>query len=223
MTRFATVNARELDRMDPNQGVILDVRTRLEHAEKHIGFGHAHVPLDELNPADFMMRHGLDKDSAVYILCRSGKRAAQAAEKFVADGYRNVSVVEGGIIACEECGHDMKGHGAGAGAGAPKAKGPISLERQVRIAAGLFAAAGAALGLFVNPFFTVIPLFVGGGLIFAGVTDRCGMALVLTKAPWNKIGEGACAAATCGTSSRGGNCAGTTSPPAGAKAGQSCQ
>ena len=103
-----------------------------------------------------------------------------------------------------------------------KAKGPISLERQVRIAAGLFAATGASLGLLVSPAFTIIPLFVGCGLIFAGVTDRCGMALVLTKEPWNKMSEDACATTTCSTTS-GGNCAGTTSSPPAAKVGQSCQ
>lgn len=221
MTSFATINAKELDHMDPNQGVILDVRTKMEHAEKHIGFGHAHVPLDELKPTDFMMRHGLDKDSDVYILCRSGKRAAQAAEKFATEGYRNVKVIEGGIIACEDCGHDIKGHAANANTLSTQAKGPMSLERQVRIAAGLFAATGAALGLFVNPTFTIIPLFVGCGLIFAGVADRCGMALVLTKAPWNKMNEGACTTTTCSTTS-GGNCAGTKAS-APAKVGQSCQ
>ena len=210
MTSFATIHAKELDHMDPNQGVILDVRTKMEHAEKHIDFGHAHVPLDELKPTDFMMRHGLGKDSDVYILCRSGRRAAQAAEKFAAEGYQNVKVIEGGIIACEDCGHDMKGHGTGTTASGVKAKGPISRERQVRIAAGLFAATGAALALFINPIFGIIPLFVGCGLIFAGVTDRCGMALVLTKAPWNKMNEGTCATTTCSASS-------------GAKVGQSCQ
>jgi hypothetical protein len=74
----------------------------------------------------------------------------------------------------------------------------------------LFAATGAALALFINPIFGIIPLFVGCGLIFAGVTDRCGMALVLTKAPWNKVNEGTCATTTCSASS-------------GAKVGQSCQ
>ncbi len=188
MTGFSSIRAETLGHIDPNQGIILDVRTKMEHAEKHIGFGHAHVPLDELKPTDFMMRHGLDHDADVYILCRSGKRAAQAAEKFVAEGYRNVKVIEGGIVACEDCGHDIKGTSAqGPKPQGAKVKGPISLERQVRIAAGLFAAVGGALGLFVNPVFAIIPLFVGCCLIFAGVTDRCGMALVLTKAPWNKI------------------------------------
>ena len=222
MTSYQTFRAEELKSLDPNESIVLDVRTGMEHAEKRLTFGHAHIPLDELKPADFMMRHGLDKDSGVYLLCRSGKRAAQAAEKFVADGYRNIHVIEGGIIACEDCGQKVEGNAVNTNTASTQTKSPISLERQVRIAAGLFAATGAALGLFINPIFTAIPLFVGSGLIFAGVTDRCGMALILTKAPWNKMNEGICATTTCSTTS-GGNCAGTTASPAAAKAGQSCQ
>lgn len=189
MTNFSTIAAKNLQPIDQNQGIILDVRTKMEHVEKHIGFSHAHVPLDELKPTEFMMRHGLDRDAEVYILCRSGKRAVQAAEKFAAEGYCNVNVIEGGIIACEDCGHAVKGHGTKASSTGVKTKAPISLERQVRIAAGLFTALGAAMGLFIAPIFGIIPLLVGCGLIFAGITDRCGMALVLTKAPWNKIDE----------------------------------
>jgi rhodanese-related sulfurtransferase len=214
MNSPATIRAEALQSVDPNRGVILDVRTAMEHAEKHIGFGHAHVPLDELKPVDFMMRHGLDRDAEVYILCRSGKRAAAAAEKFAAAGYSNVKVVEGGLAACEECGQAIKGHATTAQAAvqpSAKIKAPISLERQVRIAAGLFAAAGAALGLVVHPWFAAIPLFVGGGLIFAGVTDRCGMALILTRAPWNRM-DGA-APASCPASNA----------KNAAKTGQSCQ
>lgn len=215
MTSHQTFRAEELQSLNPNESIVLDVRTRMEHAEKHLTLGHAHMPLDELKPADFMMRHGMDKDSGVYILCRSGKRAAQAAEKFVADGYRNIHVIEGGIVACEDCGQKVEGHAA---TPAPvQTNGPLSLERQVRIAAGVLAATGALLGLMVNPLFSIIPLFVGGGLVFAGVTDRCGMALVLTKAPWNKMsGNATCAATSCSTSAN-------TDSPAGAKVGQSCQ
>ena len=61
----------------------------------------------------------------------------------------------------------------------------ISLERQVRIGAGSMVLAGVALGFLVNPAFFLLSGFVGGGLIFAGVTDWCGMGLVLAKMPWN--------------------------------------
>ncbi len=100
--------AKNLSPINAHEAIILDVRTDMEHAEKRLAADHAHVPLDQLRPADFMMRHGMDKDSGVYILCRSGKRAVQAAEKFVAEGYRNVHVIEGGILACEEQGHALK-------------------------------------------------------------------------------------------------------------------
>ncbi|CRX39332.1 rhodanese-like domain-containing protein [Estrella lausannensis] len=182
MESFSTVGPESLHPVDFKNEIILDVRTRVEHDEKHIGFEHVLVPVDELNPSDFMKRHGLAHDAAVYILCRSGKRASQAAQAFVASGYSNVKVIEGGIIACEEFGHPIKGYGNKISS----YKRPISLERQVRIAAGLLTLTGSALGLLINPLFTLIPLFVGGGLVFAGLTDSCGMGLLLAKAPWNR-------------------------------------
>lgn len=200
MTGYKTIRAVDLGQMTLPQGIVIDVRTKMEHDEKRLKSNHIHVPLDDLNPADFMMRRGLDKGAAVYILCRSGKRAAQAAEKFNAAGYANIFVVDGGLMACEECGHAVEGHTVQTNASAHKDAAPLSLERQVRVAAGLLAGVGALLGLVVHPLFTIIPLFVGGGLVFAGITDRCGMALILTKAPWNtKAGQSApCCASTKG-------------------------
>lgn len=29
--------------------------------------------------------------------------------------------------------------------------------------------------------------FVGSGLVFAGIADPCGMALVLARVPWNRV------------------------------------
>lgn len=187
MTSFTYLRAADLKATDPGLRTILDVRTRMEHAEKSIALAHEHVPLDVLNPVEFMTGRGLGMNAEVCILCRSGKRAAQAAEKFIAAGYSNVKVVEGGIVACEGCGHEVKGHQANTGSGCAVGHSPISLERQVRIVAGVVTFAGALLGLLVHPLYSIIPLFVGGGLVFAGVTDRCGMALVLTKAPWNVV------------------------------------
>jgi hypothetical protein len=40
--------------------------------------------------------------------------------------------------------------------------------------------------LLLNPLFAAVPAFVGGGLVFAGVTDRCGMAMVLSRLPYNR-------------------------------------
>ena len=142
MSSISIIQAESLFHIDPKHGVILDVRSDMEHADKHIGFGHAHVPLDKLNPTDFMTRLGLDHDAEVYILCRSGGRAMQAAETFVKEGYRNVKVVEGGLVACEDCGHPLQGHGVLTGDRSSSSRRPLSLERQVRISAGLFVALG---------------------------------------------------------------------------------
>ena len=70
----------------------------------------------------------------------------------------------------------------------------MSLERQVRIAAGTLAAAGGFLALLVSPWFAAIPAFVGTGLVFAGVTDTCAMGLLLARLPYNRTS--ACDVAT---------------------------
>ena len=56
MVSYQTFRAEDLPSLNPNENIILDVRTEMEHAEKRLTFGHAHMPLDELKPADFMMR-----------------------------------------------------------------------------------------------------------------------------------------------------------------------
>jgi hypothetical protein len=38
----------------------------------------------------------------------------------------------------------------------------------------------------VSPLFGLLAAFVGSGLVFAGVTDTCGMAMVLSRLPYNR-------------------------------------
>ena len=68
----------------------------------------------------------------------------------------------------------------------------MSLERQVRIAAGFLALLGALLGFFVHPNYFGLYAFVGAGLMFAGITDTCGMAMLIARMPWNQ-----CKGETC--------------------------
>jgi len=70
-----------------------------------------------------------------------------------------------------------------------RGKRTISLERQVRIAAGSLVLLGAVLSLLVHPYFIGLAAFVGAGLVFAGVTDTCGMAMCLARMPWNQVKE----------------------------------
>jgi len=63
----------------------------------------------------------------------------------------------------------------------------MSLERQVRIAAGTMVFAGAILGYFVHPYWIGLSAFVGAGLVFAGITDTCAMGMMIARMPWNQV------------------------------------
>ena len=114
MSDYTVVPAQEMKQITSSDATILDVRRPEEHAEMHIIAPHIFMPLDQLDPADFMLRHGLDKEAPVYILCRSGMRARKAADMFTGAGYKNLFVIEGGILACAENGEPVAGTGCAA-------------------------------------------------------------------------------------------------------------
>jgi rhodanese-related sulfurtransferase len=172
----ATISPKELSRLlseKPNLPVI-DVRTPVEYAEVRVPQAKL-TPLDALDPKGLAATGTIPSEEPFYVLCRSGKRATTAAEKFAGAGFTNAVVVEGGTLGWIEAGLPVE-----------RDQGVISLERQVRIAAGSLVLTGAILGRFVHPGFYGLSAFVGAGLVFAGVTDFCGMGLLLAKAPWNR-------------------------------------
>ena len=155
--------------LEEGRARIVDVRTPAEFGEVHIA-GSELMPLDRLE-ADRLK--GGDKECV--IVCRSGKRAAQAKEKLEAAGCERIKVLEGGVQAWEQAGLPVN-----------RGKAAVSLERQVRIAAGLMVLLGVGLGTWVHPACYGIAAFVGAGLTFAGITDWCGMGMLLARAPWNQ-------------------------------------
>jgi hypothetical protein len=58
--------------------------------------------------------------------------------------------------------------------------------RQVQIAAGSLVLLGTVLGALISPAWLVLSGFVGTGLIFAGISNTCSMALLLARMPWNQ-------------------------------------
>lgn len=174
MTTITAARLHALLRNDPSIAVI-DVRTPLEFKEAHVPQAR-NIPLDTLSPAKLIQAGELRADEPVYILCRSGQRATKAAGEFSSDGFTNPIVVEGGTLAWIDA--DLPVNRSGTSV--------ISLERQVRIAAGSIVLLGFLLGWFVDRHFHILSGFVGAGLIFAGITDWCGMGLLIAKAPWNK-------------------------------------
>ncbi len=160
---------------------LIDVRTPAEYRELHVAFAR-NVPLDRLDPKS-LANEETDAAEPLYVICRSGSRGRQACEKLAAAGLANVINVDGGTQAWDAAGLPLV-HG----------QKTISLERQVRIAAGFLVLTSSVLGFFVHPAWLAIAAFVGAGLMFAGITDTCGMAMMLARMPWNRAG-GSCSVA----------------------------
>jgi rhodanese-related sulfurtransferase len=155
------------------QTELIDVRTPAEYREVHVEYAR-NVPLDQLDPKSVMAARGGAVGQPLYLVCKGGQRSAKACEEFVKAGFDNVFTVEGGTDAC-------------IAAGLPIARGKkaISLERQVRIAAGSLVLVGVVASLWFQPLIWLSG-FIGAGLVFAGVTDTCGMGMLLARMRWNK-------------------------------------
>ena len=179
MNTIPTITVAELQaRRDAGEHVeLIDVRTPLEFREVHVDFAR-NVPLDRLDPEKLMRECNGSAGKPLYVICKSGNRARQACEKLRKAGHGNIVNVLGGTQAWDAAGLPVV-----------RGKKAISLERQVRIAAGALVLTLALLAFFVNIHFVWLAALIGAGLVFAGVTDTCGMALILARAPWNQVKE----------------------------------
>lgn len=181
MSKIPTVSVNQLAALDAEERIdLIDVRTPLEFQEVHASNAR-NIPLDSLDPEAVIKQRNGTAEQPLYVICRSGSRSFKACQKFIDAGYRNAVSVEGGTQAWDK-------------AGLPVVRGrkAMSLERQVRIAAGLLVLLGAILSYFVHPYFNGIAAIVGAGLMLAGIADSCVMGMMLAKMPWNQVkGEGA--------------------------------
>ena len=160
-----------------SEAQVVDVREPAEYASEHLKASTL-VSLSNIN-ADALKI--FSKVKPLYVLCRSGNRSCKAADRFEAMGFGDVRVLEGGLKSWIE-------------AGKPVERGSSkiwSLDRQVRFAAGTLVLAGVFLSWRVHPYWLGLSAFVGAGLVFSGVTDFCGMAMLLARMPWNQ-NKGTC-------------------------------
>ena len=171
----STISCQEFAPLSKKGGFdMIDVRTRPEFYEVH-AVGALCAPLDMLNPEMIMASRGERSKEPLYIICRTGGRSAQACSAFAKSGFDNVVNIDGGTLAW-------------VAAGLPVNRGTkmmMSLERQVRIFAGLMIVAGTLLAK-MNPWFLIVPGVVGASLAFGGLSNSCGMGVILAKMPWNK-------------------------------------
>ena len=125
--------------------------------------------------ADALRRRAGDS-LTVFFICQTGTRSQLAADRLRSAGFTHVIHVDGGT-------------NAWAAEGLPLVQGArnvMSLERQVRVAAGMLVVLGVIAGATLHPAGYWIAAAIGAGLVYAGLTNQCGMTLVLAKFPWNQ-------------------------------------
>ena len=150
--------------------LLIDVRTPAEfgavHAEKAVNYPIESFDLEQVS---------FCKDDEIHVICQSGWRSMKVCQKLEGAGFTKIVNVTGGTSAWQSVGLPVV-----------EGKKVISLERQVRIAAGSLVVIGTAIGLLVHPVGYGLSAFIGVGLVFAGVTDTCGMGMMIAKMPWNR-------------------------------------
>ena len=155
--------------LERNEALVIDVREPGEFAREHIA-GAQSFPLSSFDPAR------LPRDRRLVLCCQSGARSGRALAQLETAGLHDVAHLDGGLNAWKAA-HLTT---------AIDVTQPISSMRQVQITAGLLVVLGAVLAALVSPWFILLSGFVGAGLVFAGITDTCMMAMLLSKLPYNR-------------------------------------
>jgi rhodanese-related sulfurtransferase len=166
-----TIDIGGLERLraEHRQVFLVDVRSASEYGTGHIP-GAMNVPLEQVESRV----EDLDQVIPIVLICKSGQRARMAAG-LLEPCRQNAKVLGGGTDAWRKAGLPI----------VTSIATRWSLERQVRLGAGLMALAGVLLGATVSAYWLYLAGFAGLGLTMAGLTDFCPMALLLSKMPWN--------------------------------------
>jgi rhodanese-related sulfurtransferase len=165
------ISAAELANVQARGWVqLIDICSPTEYASGHVP-GAINIPMEQIGVRIADLRIV----SPVVLICKSGQRACATAQLLKAS-HIDVLVLDGGIRAWKESGGQI----------VVNTRTGWSMERQVRLGAGLLVLIGVVLSLVWNRGWIGLSAFVGLGLTFAGLTDICGMAFLLTKLPWNK-------------------------------------
>ena len=169
----STVTVDQLRNQPNPPALLVDVRSGTEFASGHIPSA-VNIPMDQIEAR----LDDLGVNLPIVLICQAGKRARMTAG-LLEPCQRQITVLEGGTKAWIEAGLPV----------VASVKTRWSLERQVRLGAGLMVVTGAILALTVNPLWVILCGFVGLGLSFAGLTDICAMGIILEKMPWNKLSQ----------------------------------
>jgi rhodanese-related sulfurtransferase len=169
MTRSITPQEAQR-RLAAGEALLVDVREPAEFAASHIPLA-VSLPLSALPEALAQ----LPRDRALIFQCQSGMRSTQACA-LVAQRAESLSL-DGGIAAWRAAGLPVVGNA-----------GPrLSIFRQVQMIVGTMVALLVIAGFSGLTFAFAIAGVMGAMLAFAGATGWCGLAMMLTRMPWNRV------------------------------------
>lgn len=166
------IDAKELRRrLEQSQPIqLVDVRSAGEYASGHIPRA-SNIPLEQVEDR----LDDVAPSGDVVLICQSGRRAGMCFENFHSH-RQNLLVLDGGTNAWIEAG----------GSVIRTQPSSWSIERQVRLAAGLLVLIGSILSLTLSTGWVYLGMIVGAGLSFAAMTNVCGMAAIFAVMPWNR-------------------------------------
>lgn len=173
MPTIKTVDAKTAKEwLSKNEAILVDVREPGEYAAMHIA-GSKMIPVGIINHDNLPEL----RDKKLLIHCQMGRRGEAACEKLLhSTPNLNVYNLEGGITAWEKAGFEVE-----------KSEGTfLSIARQVQITIGSGVLIGLTLGYLIHPGFLFLSAFFGAGLLFAGISGSCGLAILMAKMPWNQ-------------------------------------
>lgn len=165
---MTSVTPAEAKRLIAAGARLVDIRDHDEYVRAHIPEA-TNIPLAKIGQLQA-------QDGPVIFHCRSGMRTKGNAARLEAAAGTGCYVVEGGLEGWRRAGLDV----------VVDETQPLELMRQVQLAAGALVLLGVLLGFVVSPGFFAIAAFVGAGLMLAGATGWCGMAMLLQRMPWNR-------------------------------------
>lgn len=161
--------------LSTQEAILIDVREPMEFRSESIPNA-MNMPLQTLDASH--LTSNIHKDKKVIFQCLSGNRSQQACDRLkAADLIGSFYTLEGGLSAWKKAGFPTQ-----------KSKNCticFPIDRQVHILLGLLIIIGVVTGIY-HPYGYGIPLFIGLGLLNAGLTGWCGMARLMSKMPWNQ-------------------------------------
>ena len=161
------------------EGRLVDVRTEAEFAGERLA-GAECVPLDRLTTVAAQW----SRQEPLILMCAAGVRSKDAMNRLAGMGFANLTMLEGGLKACKSAGLEVVIE-----------KRTIPIIRQVLLVAGVLVLCGLLLAREVSPYFLALPVLVGCGMVFSGLTGICPMFWVLSQMPWNQVAG--CSSKTC--------------------------